>query len=117
MNIILDSNSKVVYAGGSIPSSHTGPEYIFVTLPEGEGFDPAFEYTAVGGFAVRGPLIPIDAELVSAMAAEELATQYQRDRVYPSMEDQADMQYHDAVNGTTTWQDTITAIKLANPKP
>lgn len=31
--------------------------------------------------------------------------------------DQLDMQYHDAVNGTTTWKDHITAVKNANPKP
>ena len=36
---------------------------------------------------------------------------------YPSWQDQADMQYHDAVNGTTTWQDAIKAVKDANPKP
>ena len=29
---------------------------------------------------------------------------------------QMDMQFHDAVNGTTTWKDAIQAIKDANPK-
>ena len=38
-------------------------------------------------------------------------------RVYPSVDSQLDMMYHDLVNGTTVWKDTITAIKLANPKP
>lgn len=44
---------------------------------------------------------------------------YARNRVaaYPSMEDQADMQYWDAVNGTTTWKDAIDAVKAAHPKP
>jgi hypothetical protein len=27
------------------------------------------------------------------------------------------MRYDDLVNGTTTWQDAIAAIKLAHPKP
>jgi hypothetical protein len=27
------------------------------------------------------------------------------------------MQYWDAINGTTTWQDAIQAVKDANPKP
>jgi len=27
------------------------------------------------------------------------------------------MQYHDQVDGTTTWKDTITKIKTDNPKP
>ena len=43
-------------------------------------------------------------------------TQYQRDRVYPSIEDQLDMQYWDKVNGTTTWQDAIAKVKSDNPK-
>lgn len=37
-------------------------------------------------------------------------------RKYPSLEEQADMQYWDAINGTTVWQDTITAIKAKYPK-
>ena len=44
------------------------------------------------------------------------AKQYQRDRVYPSIQDQLDMQYWDKVNGTTQWKDLITQIKTDNPK-
>ena len=36
---------------------------------------------------------------------------------YPSWQEQMDMQYHDAVDGTTTWQDAVKAVKDANPKP
>ena len=43
-------------------------------------------------------------------------TQYQRDRVYPSITDQLDMQYWDKVNGTSTWQDAIAKVKSDNPK-
>ena len=45
--------------------------------------------------------------------------QYQRDRAsaYPSIQDQLDMQYHDAVDGTTTWKDAVAAVKTAHPKP
>jgi hypothetical protein len=35
---------------------------------------------------------------------------------YPSREEQFDMQYHDQVDGTTTWKDTIQAIKDKYPK-
>jgi len=35
---------------------------------------------------------------------------------YGSFGEQADMQYWDAVNSTTTWVDHIAAVKLANPK-
>ena len=39
-----------------------------------------------------------------------------RSQEYPSREDQFDMQYHDQVNGTTTWKDTIQAVKDKYPK-
>lgn len=38
-------------------------------------------------------------------------------RRYPDIGDQLDMIYHDKLNNTTIWIDTITAIKVANPKP
>jgi hypothetical protein len=38
-------------------------------------------------------------------------------RVYPDIGEQLDMLWHDMENGTTTWRDTIRAIKEANPKP
>ena len=58
--------------------------------------------------------VAYDAEL-----AELALTKYQRDRAvaYPSLADQADMQYHDAIDGTTTWKDAIAAVKAAHPKP
>ena len=45
--------------------------------------------------------------------------QYQRDRAdaYPSIQDQLDMQYHDTVDGTTTWKDAIATVKSDIPKP
>jgi hypothetical protein len=38
-----------------------------------------------------------------------------RQKSYPSMEEQLDMQYWDSVNGTTTWADAIQAIKDTYP--
>jgi hypothetical protein len=35
---------------------------------------------------------------------------------YPTIQEQLDMQYWDSVNGTTTWQDAIEAIKNKYPK-
>ncbi len=54
--------------------------------------------------------------------AIELELQYRQElarqaRVYPPIEVQLDMQYHDAVEGTTTWIDAVEAVKLANPIP
>ncbi|QOI68961.1 hypothetical protein Lederberg_68 [Pelagibacter phage Lederberg EXVC029P] len=55
----------------------------------------------------------------SALQTEYNNDQYKRDRAdaYPSIQDQLDMQYHDAVDGTTTWKDAIAVVKTANPKP
>jgi len=60
----------------------------------------------------------IDAEVIRLQAIYD-ANAYARSRAtaYPSLQDQADMQFHDAVDGTTTWQDAIQAVKDANPKP
>jgi hypothetical protein len=46
------------------------------------------------------------------------ALQYQRDRAlaFPSIGDQLDMQYHDQIDGTTTWKDAIAKVKSDNPK-
>ena len=40
-----------------------------------------------------------------------------RQLAYPSIGEQLDMQYWDAVNGTTTWKDAIAKVKSDNPKP
>jgi len=52
------------------------------------------------------------------LQAEYDGKQYQRDRatVYPSIQEQLDMQYWDKVNGTTNWEDAIAKVKSDNPK-
>jgi hypothetical protein len=40
-----------------------------------------------------------------------------RQEAYGSIGDQLDMQYKDAINGTTTWKDHIAQVKSDNPKP
>ena len=40
-----------------------------------------------------------------------------RQEAYGSIADQLDMQYWDAVNGTTTWKDHVATVKSDNPKP
>jgi hypothetical protein len=56
---------------------------------------------------------------VAELEADYTNKQYQRDRAaaYPSLADQLDMLYHDAVDGTTTWQEAVAAVKAAHPKP
>ena len=57
----------------------------------------------------------IEAKMVEVQADYD-AKQYQRDRVYPSIGDQLDMQYWDKINGTNNWQDAINAVKAKYPK-
>ncbi len=83
----------------------------------GQGFTgptdgPLSEYT----FEMEAPTkTEVDAEVIR-LQAEYDANQYQRDRQYPSIGDQLDMQYHDQIDGTTTWKDAIAKVKADNPK-
>ena len=58
-------------------------------------------------------------DTIAELQADYDSKQYQRDRAeqYPSIQDQLDMQYHDAIDGTTTWKDSIAKVKADNPKP
>tara|TARA_Y100000114_G_scaffold83838_1_gene77404 strand:- start:1502 stop:1819 length:318 start_codon:yes stop_codon:yes gene_type:complete len=83
-----------------------------------------------GAFDASGNSISLDNSLVTAARTtldnEVAATLYQRQRtgeagttdtIYASIGDQLDMQYKDAINGTTTWKDHVTAVKAKYPKP
>ena len=75
------------------------------------------------GNAIFSEIKPLTyAEVVAEqqrLQADYDAKEYQRKRAaeYPSMQDQLDMQYWDKINGTTTWDDAIAAIKAKYPKP
>ena len=77
---------------------------------------------AFGAFDQNHNLVEVDENLVqekvAELQAEYDAQQYQRDRAvaYPTWQEQMDMQYHDAVNGTNTWQEAIEAVKTKYPK-
>ena len=63
---------------------------------------------------------PTDSEIAAEktrLETEYTNNKYQRDRSYPSIGDQLDMQYWDQVNGTTTWKDAIAKVKADHPKP
>ena len=62
---------------------------------------------------------PIAKETILAKQAElkiSRAHIVPRRMAYPRIGDQLDMIYHDQVDGTTTFQDAIKAVKDANPK-
>tara|TARA_R110002020_G_scaffold276360_2_gene491721 strand:- start:596 stop:898 length:303 start_codon:yes stop_codon:yes gene_type:complete len=67
----------------------------------------------------NGDKLPTESKIntkLASMISEYNALQYQRDRQYPSIGDQLDMQYHDQLDGTTTWKDAIAKVKSDNPK-
>ncbi len=51
------------------------------------------------------------------LTAEFEATQYQRDREYPQIQEQLDMIYWDKKNNTKKWEEAIDKVKADNPKP
>ena len=76
-----------------------------------------------GALDVEGNEVTLDKDLVSKKLAELKlewdSIKYQRDRAtqYPSIQEQLDMQYWDAVNGTKKWQEAVAKVKADNPKP
>ena len=78
---------------------------------------------SAGAFDKDGKSVTIDAVKVAAArkAIDDAAAavKYKSDRAaaYASVGDQLDMQYWDAVNGTTTWKDHVAKVKADHPKP
>ena len=85
---------------------------------------------SAGAFDKDGKSVTIDAVKVAEArtslntAAAAVLYKTQRtgeagttDTIYASVGDQLDMQYKDAVNGTTTWKDHVAAVKAKYPKP
>ena len=69
-----------------------------------------------GAMDADGNSVTVDMDAVNAWV-DPNQYEYDRATAYPSMQEQLDMQYWDGVNGTTTWQDAIEAVKTGNPKP
>jgi len=69
-----------------------------------------------GAFDKDGNQVTIDMDAVNAWTDPE-QYKYDRQSEYKTIAEQLDMQYWDAVNGTTNWQDHINAIKTKYPKP
>ena len=71
---------------------------------------------------VSGVAQPTDAQLNAVDSAADLeerqnAVRGTRRNAYGDLGSQLDMQYHDNVDGTTTWKDHVAAVKTANPIP
>ena len=71
---------------------------------------------------VSGVAQPTSEQLDAVDSAADLeerqnAVRATRRNAYGDLGSQLDMQYHDSVDGTTTWKDHVAAVKTANPIP
>ena len=71
---------------------------------------------------LSGVAQPTDEQLNAVDSAADLeerqnAARATRRSAYGDLGDQLDMQYHDNVNGTTTWKDHVAKVKTDNPIP
>lgn len=81
--------------------------------PDGEFVGSGYDFVMITDHD-----LPTDEEIKAALAdIEKLAYRDERALAYASIADQLDMQYHDSVNGTTTWRDHIADVKARFPKP
>ena len=76
-----------------------------------------------GAFDKDGNSVSLDQSKIDTARTElntaAAAVKYKTDRAdsFASIGDQLDMQYWDAINGTTTWKDHVAKVKSDNPKP
>ena len=71
---------------------------------------------------VSGVAQPTDEQLNAVDSAADLSERQNsaraaRKTAYGDLGDQLDMQYHDNVDGTTTWKDHVAKVKADNPIP
>ena len=71
---------------------------------------------------VSGVAQPTAEQLNAVDSAADLeerqnAVRATRKNAYGDLGSQLDMQYHDSIDGTTTWKDHVASVKTANPIP
>ena len=71
---------------------------------------------------VSGVAKPTEEQLNAVDSAADLserqsAARAARRTAYGDLGDQLDMQYHDSVDGTSTWKDHVAKVKTDNPIP
>jgi len=106
-DFILADNIWAIQWNGT--SGHI--EYNDGTLNENITDISAFQSIIDGHATEKQRIADEEASRVSNMTYTE-----KRAGAYPSTGDQLDMMYHDAIDGTTTWQDAVTAVKNQYPK-
>jgi len=90
-----------------------------VTIDDGAGaFDASGNAISLTQSDIDAARVTLDAEAAAILyQSQRTGAAGTTDTIYASIGDQLDMQYKDAVNGTTTWKDHVAAVKAKYPKP
>jgi len=90
-----------------------------VTIDDGTGaFDASGNSVSLDQTKINEARATLDAEAAAILYQKQRTGEAgTTDTIYASIGDQLDMQYKDAVNGTTTWKDHVAAVKAKYPKP
>jgi hypothetical protein len=95
------------------------PEGTWLSIPPAPGNTDYDNMLAEveGGYLTNGDSVAAGTSTIEEVDDTPVTT-YADDRIaaYGSIGDQLDMQYHDAVDSTTTWKDHVADVKAANPK-
>jgi len=90
-----------------------------VTIDDGAGaFDASGNAISLTQSDIDAARVTLDAEAAAILyQSQRTGAAGTTDTIYASTGDQLDMQYKDAINGTTTWKDHVAAVKAKYPKP
>jgi len=90
-----------------------------VTIDDSTGaFDASGNKISLTQSDIDAARVTLDAEAAAILyQSQRTGAAGTTDTIYASVGDQLDMQYKDAVNGTTTWKDHVAAVKAKYPKP
>ena len=114
--VVLASNVHAVQFDGT--NGHI--EYNDGTAPEAITSISAYSTITDDHATLKAAMDAEDVADAAAFATEQTTHGFKRNHdettKYGTIADQLDQQYHDAIDGTTTWKDGITAVKTAHPK-
>jgi hypothetical protein len=111
----LSSKIKIYCANNGVASVDFMTDVLLQNDSDGRG-----DY--IKSWNVSGVAQPTEEQLNAVDSAADLSERQNEARAarrtaYGDWNSQLDMQYHDNVNGTTTWKDHVAKVKTDNPIP
>lgn len=100
----------------SIQKISPGAQFALNGDPENaEEYQENMQWLQDGSAPTWDEVVAVSTTVEAKVTAEVYKSKRQVE--YPTIVDQLDMQYHDLVEGTTTWKDFVEAVKNKYPKP